>query len=145
MANTYKLDILSPQGSAFSGNVISASFPTTSGIITILAGHTALITVLSAGDIEIQLDNGEQKTIAVSGGFLEVSDNIVSVIANFAVRSEDIDDDLIEKAKLYAEEQKRKKSKVNSEIFEKDLQKAIMALKVLEHNKLKKKNKGVKY
>ena len=145
MANTYKLDILSPQGSAFSGNVISASFPTTSGIITILAGHTALITVLSAGDIEIQLDNGEQKTIAVSGGFLEVSDNIVSVIANFAVRSEDIDDDLIEKAKLYAEEKKRNKSKVNSEIFEKDLQKAIMALKVLEHNKLKKKNKGVKY
>lgn len=145
MTNIYKLDILSPQGSAFSGNVISASFPTTSGIITILAGHTALITVLSAGDIEIQLDNGEQKTIAVSGGFLEVSDNMVSVIANFAVRSEDIDDDLIEKAKLYAEEQKKKKSLVNSEIFEKDLQKAIMALKVLEHNKLKKRNKGVKY
>ena len=145
MANTYKLDILSPQGSAFSGNVISATFPTTSGLITILAAHTALITVLSAGDLEIEQDNGERKTIAVSGGFLEVSDNIVSVIASFAVRSEDIDDDLIEKAKLYAEEQKKKKAHINSEIFEKDLQKAIMALKVLEHNKLKKRNKGVKY
>ena len=145
MANVYKLDILSPQGSAFGGDVISATFPTTSGLITILAGHTALITVLSAGDIEIEQAGGERKTIAVSGGFLEVSDNTVSVIANFAVRSEDIDDDLIEKAKLYAEEQKKKKSQVNSEIFEKDLQKAIMALKVLEHNKLKKRNKGVKY
>ena len=145
MANIYKLDILSPEGNIFSGNVKQATFPTTSGLITILAGHTALITTLAQGDLEIEPETGEKKTIAISGGFLEVSDNMVSVVADFAVRSEDIDDDLIKKAKLYAEEQKKKKENVNTEMAERELQKAIMALKVLEHNKLKRKSKGVKY
>ncbi|MCR4662901.1 MAG: ATP synthase F1 subunit epsilon [Endomicrobiaceae bacterium] len=145
MANIYKLDILSPEGSVFGGNVKQATFPTTSGLITILAGHTSLITTLAQGDIEIVQENDEKKSIAVSGGFLEVSDNMVSVVADFAVRSEDIDDKLIEKAKLYADEQKKKKENINSELAERELQKAIMALKVLEHNKLKRKNKGVKY
>ena len=76
---------------------------------------------------------------------MEVSENMVSVVADFAVRSEDIDDDLIEKAKKYADEQKKKKENVNTEMAERELQKAIMALKVLEHNKLKRKSKGVKY
>ena len=145
MANVYKLDILSPEGSTFSGNVKQATFPTTSGLITILAGHTALVSALAEGDIEIEPETGEKKSIAVSGGFLEVSDNMVSVVADFAVRSEDIDDDLIQKAKQYADEQKKKKENVNSEMAERELQKAIMALKVLEHNKLKRKSKGVKY
>lgn len=145
MANVYKLDVLSPEGTTFSGNVEQATFPTMSGLITILAGHTALVTALAEGDIEIESETGEKKSIAVSGGFLEVSGNIVSVVADFAVRSEDIDDDLIQKAKQYADEQKKKKENVNSEMAERELQKAIMALKVLEHNKLKRKSKGVKY
>ena len=145
MANIYKLDILSPEETTFSGNVKQATFPTTSGLITILAGHTALITTLSQGDIEIEPEEGEKKSIAISGGFLEVSENMVSVVADFAVRSEDIDDNLIEKAKRYAEEQKKKKDNVNTEMAERELQKAILALKVLEHNKLKRKSKGVKY
>ena len=142
---TYKLDILYPEGNIFSGNVKQATFPTTSGLITILAGHTALITTLAEGNIEIEQENGEKKNITIVGGFLEVSENMVSVVADFAVRSEDIDDNLIEKAKQYAEEQKKKKENVNNEMAERELQKAIMALKVLEHNKLKRKNKGVKY
>ncbi len=145
MANIYKLDILSPEGTTFSGNVKQATFPTTSGLITILAGHTALITTLSQGDIEIEPETGEKKSITISGGFLEVSENMVSVVADFAVRSEDIDDNLIEKAKKYADEQKQKRDNVNTEMAERELQKAIMALKVLEHNKLKRKSKGVKY
>ncbi len=145
MPNIYKLDILSPEGTTFSGNVKQATFPTMSGLITILAGHTALVTALDEGNIEIEPETGEKKSIAVSGGFLEVSDNMVSVVADFAVRSDDIDDDLIQKAKQYADEQKKKKENVNSEMAERELQKAIMALKVLEHNKLKRKSKGVKY
>ena len=145
MANIYKLDILSPEGSVFSGNVKQATFPTMSGLITILAGHTALVTNLSQGDIEVEPETGEKRNIAISGGFLEVSENMVSVVADFAVRSEDINDELILKAKQYADEQRKKKENVNTEMAERELQKAIMALKVLEHNKLKRKSKGVKY
>ncbi len=143
MANTYKLDILSPEGNIFSGDVSLAVFPTASGIITIMAGHTALITKLSGGEIEIE-QNGERKFITVTGGFLEVSENLVSVIADFAIRSEDIDDEKIAAAKKYAEEQKAKKHKVSSEIAERELQKAILSMKIMEHNKLKRK-KGTKF
>lgn len=145
MANMYKLDVLSPEGSVFSGNVKQATFPTKSGLITILAGHASLITILAEGNIELEQEDGQKKSITVVGGFLEVSDDVVNVISDFAVRSEDIDEQLIAKAKQYAEDQKKKKDAVNTEKAEKELQKAIMALKVLEHNKLKRKSKGVKY
>jgi F-type H+-transporting ATPase subunit epsilon len=144
MANLFKLDILSPQGNIFSGNVKQITVPTTSGLITILAGHASLITIVSKGDIEIMLEDNSIKNFTVIDGFLEVSDNIVSIISDFAMKSDDINDDVIEKAKKYAEEQKQKNDNVPAEIEEKNLQQAIMALKVLEHNKLKRK-KGVKY
>ena len=144
MANLFKLDILSPQGNIFSGNVKQAIVPTTSGLITILAGHASLITIVSKGDIEIMLEDNSRKNFTVIDGFLEVSDNVVSIISDFAMKSDEINDEVIEKAKKYAEEQKQKNDNVPSEIAEKNLQQAIMALKVLEHNKLKRK-KGVKY
>ncbi|MBQ3834432.1 MAG: ATP synthase F1 subunit epsilon [Elusimicrobia bacterium] len=143
MANIYKLDILSPEGNIFSGDVTLATFPTASGLITILANHAALITKLVSGEIEIE-HNGERKFITITGGFLEVSDNLVSVIADFAIRSEDIDDEKIAAAKKYAEEQKAKKSRVSSEIAERELQKAILSMNIMEHNKLKRK-KGAKF
>lgn len=138
---TYKLDILSPQGKVFSGDVSFATFPTTSGNITILAGHTALITKLSVGEVTIDV-NGEKSFITIAGGFLEFSDNVASVIANFAVRSEEIDDKKIEEAKKLAREQMAKKDKLSSAVMEHDLQKAILELKVFEH--IKSKNKRFK-
>ena len=144
MANTYKLDILSPQGSVFSADVVLAVFPTVSGLITILAGHTALITKLSEGEIEIeQPGKKERKFITVTGGFLEVSENVVSVIADFAMRSEDVDDEKIAAAKKYAQEQKSKKDKMPSVMAEKDLHRTISSLKSVRHNKIRRK--GVKY
>lgn len=143
MANTFKIDVLSPEGNIFSGDITQATFPTAAGLITILANHAALITKLVGGEIEIE-QNGERNFITITGGFLEVSDNLVSVLADFAIRSEDIDDEKIAAAKKYAEEQKAKKSKVSSEIAEREFQKAILSLNILEHNKLKRK-KGAKF
>ncbi|MFA7073853.1 MAG: ATP synthase F1 subunit epsilon [Endomicrobiaceae bacterium] len=144
MSNTFKLDILSPEGSVFSGQVTLAKCPTLAGEITIFAGHTALITKLSSGEVEIEQD-GERKFIAIMSGFLEVSENVVSIIADFAIRSDEIDEQKIQEAKKYAEEQLKKKDKTSSEIAEHNLQKAVLELKVFEHRRIKNKNKGVKY
>ena len=138
---TYKLDILSPQGKIFSGDVSFATFPTMSGDITVLAGHTAIITKLSVGEVTIDV-NGEKKFIAIAGGFLEFSNNVASVIADFAVRSEEIDDKKIEEAKKHAREQMAKKDKLSSAVMEHDLQKAVLELKLFEH--IKSKNKRYK-
>ena len=144
MPNIYKLDILSPEGISYSGNVIQASFPTKSGIITVLAGHTALITKLAGGEIEIVEENGEKKYITIMGGFVEISQNEVSVIADFAIRSEDVDDAKINEAKKSAEELLKQKDKISSAIAEHDLQKEILKLKLFEHTK-KNKSKGAKF
>lgn len=143
MPNIYKLDILSPEGVSYSGNVIQASFPTKSGIITVLAGHTALITKLAGGEIEIVEENGEKKYITIMGGFVEISQNEVSVIADFAIRSEEVDDAKINEAKKSAEELLKQKDKISSAIAEHDLQKEILKLKLFEHTK-KNKSKGAK-
>jgi F-type H+-transporting ATPase subunit epsilon len=141
MANTYKLDILSPEGNVFSGEVSFATFPTMAGDITVLAGHTAIITKLSVGEVVIDI-NGEKKFITIAGGFLEFSDNVASVIADFAIRSEEIDDKKIEEAKKHAQEQMAKKDKISSAVMEHDLQKAILELKFFEN--IKSKNKRYK-
>ena len=106
-----------------------------------LAGHTAIITKLSVGEVVIDI-NGEKKFITISGGFLEFSDNVASVIADFAARSEELDDKKIEEAKKHAREQMARKDKLSSAVMEHDLQKAILELKVFEH--IKSKNKRYK-
>lgn len=144
MPNIYKLDILSPEGISYSGNVSQASFPTNTGIITVLAGHTSLITKLSGGEIEIIEESGNKKYITIVGGFLEISQNEVSVIADFAIRSEEVDDAKINEAKKSAEELLKQKDKISSAVAEHDLQKEILKLKLFEHTR-KNKSKGVKY
>ena len=144
MPNIYKLDILSPEGISYSGKVLQASFPTNAGIITVLAGHTSLITKLSGGEIEITEENGNKKYITIVGGFLEISQNEVSVIADFSIRSEEVDDAKINEAKKSAEELLKQKDKISSAVAEHELQKEILKLKLFEHMK-KNKSKGAKY
>ena len=144
MPNIYKLDILSPEGISYSGKVSQASFPTNSGIITVLAGHTALITKLSGGEIEIIEENGNKRYITIVGGFAEISQNEVSVIADFAIRSEEINDTKINEAKKSAEELLKQKDKISSAVAEHELQREILKLKLFEHTR-KNKSKGAKY
>ena len=77
------------------------------------------------------------------GGFVEISQNEVSVIADFAIRSEEVDDAKINEAKKSAEELLKQKDKISSAIAEHDLQKEILKLKLFEHTK-KNKSKGAK-
>lgn len=143
MTKLFKLDILSPEGSVFSGEVSQMTLPTETGILTILADHADIITKLSSGQVEIEQE-GERRFIAIMGGFLEISNNVASIIADFAVRSDELDEQKIQKAKEYAEEQLKKKDKLASAINERDLQKAILELKFFDKTKIKNRNRGSK-
>lgn len=143
MTKLFKLDILSPEGSVFSGEVSQMTLPTETGVLTILADHADIITKLSSGQVEIEHE-GERRFIAIMGGFLEVSNNVASIIADFAVRSDELDEQKIQKAKEYAEEQLKKKDKLASAINERDLQKAILELKFFDKTKIKNRNRGSK-
>ena len=64
----------------FDGEVISITVPGTSGEMTILAQHTALISPLKKGTITIKKTDGTQETIAIESGTLEISQNHATVL-----------------------------------------------------------------
>ncbi|MCL2144363.1 MAG: ATP synthase F1 subunit epsilon [Endomicrobia bacterium] len=129
MNSKFELEILSPQGSAFKGAVLSVSVPTASGIITILPGHTNLVTKLIEGEIVIKHDGGERK-ITVTDGFVEIFANAVAIVSDFAVQSDDANRQKIEQAMKLAKDMKnRKKDIVDSAVIESQLQKAVHELR----------------
>ena len=73
-----KLDILSPEGTIFSGEVSLATFPGVVGSFTVLEDHAALISALQTGTIVIRQKDGE-KSFSIEGGFVEVNDNEIAV------------------------------------------------------------------
>ena len=74
--NTIKLEIYTPTGVIFNGEVTSVTLPGTKGLFTILYNHGAIISSLTKGKIKYTV-NEEISTIEVSGGFAEVKENHV--------------------------------------------------------------------
>jgi F-type H+-transporting ATPase subunit epsilon len=127
--NKFELEILSPQGSAFKGGILSVSLPTASGIITVLPGHTNLVTKLIEGEIVIKYDGGE-KRVTVTDGFVEIFSNSVNIVTDFAVQSDDANRQKIEQAMQLAKDMKnRKRETVDSAAIESQLKKAVFELK----------------
>jgi F-type H+-transporting ATPase subunit epsilon len=93
MANekTFKAQVLTPEGSRFSGDVISVSVPGASGSFQMLHNHAPIISSLDVGRVDIQKSDNTTLTYAVSGGFVEMNDNEVTLLAERAVEPDKID------------------------------------------------------
>ena len=85
MKDKFLLEIVTPKGSIFSGEVKSAQFPGSEGELGILPNHSSLITLLSTGLIEVADLNGEKDIVAINWGYLKVSEEKVTVLADGAV------------------------------------------------------------
>jgi F-type H+-transporting ATPase subunit epsilon len=85
-----RLDIVTAERLVFSDDVDWVTAPGAEGELTILPRHAPLLTYLQPGDLHLRRD-GEEMDIAVSGGFLEVEPNRVTVLADTAERAEEID------------------------------------------------------
>lgn len=139
METSFALEIVSPQGEVFSETVKEVSVPTEKGEISILPNHISLFTKLNEGEIKIYTPKGE-KTIAIVGGFLEVKDNKVTILSDYAVKAENIQIALSEaKIKKTQELMRQKESGVNFALLEKELQRSLLELKVA--SKLKGRSK----
>ena len=77
--------------------------PAVQGEVGIAPRHTPLLTPLTAGDVRVQLPDGNEEIIYVSGGILEVQPHLVTVLSDTAVRAEDIDEEAALRAKDQAE------------------------------------------
>lgn len=76
--------LVTPQRIVFEGPVVSIQAPGSEGYLGVLAHHAPLITALQSGRLEMRDDSGRVTAYAVSGGFLEVSNNRASVLADSA-------------------------------------------------------------
>ena len=90
---TIKVDVVSAEESIFSGDAELVSLPGKSGELGILPGHVPLITLIRPGFVRIHLPGKQEvEQVFVAGGVLEVQPNLVTVLADTAVRRKDLDE-----------------------------------------------------
>jgi F-type H+-transporting ATPase subunit epsilon len=92
MAMTIHCDIVSAEEEIYSGLVELIVATGTMGDLGVSYGHAPLLTSLKPGPIRIKKQNGEEEVYYVSGGYLEVQPGVVSVLADTALRANDIDE-----------------------------------------------------
>ena len=103
MTTTIRCDIVSAEEEIFSGDVIMVVASGEMGELGIAPRHAPLITRLKPGKLVLTLPNGEKLDIVVGGGILEVQPQVVSVLADTAVRAADLDEAKVREAKEAAE------------------------------------------
>lgn len=100
---TMELDIVSAEASIFNGQVESLSVTGAAGELGIFPGHTALLTTLKPGHIQLVLPGNREEVFYISGGMLEVQPTVVTILADTAVRATDLDEASARAAKDHAE------------------------------------------
>jgi F-type H+-transporting ATPase subunit epsilon len=103
MANTIHVDIVSAERELFSGEATMVFAPAIQGEVGIAPMHTPLLTPLNAGDVRVQVVDGDEEIIYVSGGMLEVQPHVVTILSDTALRAQDIDEESALRAKEDAE------------------------------------------
>ena len=104
MAMTMHCDIASTEARIFSGRVEILVATGTLGDMGILTGHAPLLTALIPGPVRLITQDGEEQIYYVSGGYLEVQPGVVNILADTAIRADDMDEVVAEQAKRNAEE-----------------------------------------
>ncbi|WP_032093273.1 MULTISPECIES: F0F1 ATP synthase subunit epsilon [Pasteurellaceae] len=139
---TFKLTVVSAEQNIFSGDVRSIQATGSEGELGILPGHTPLLTAIKPGIVKLTLENGSEDVIYVSGGFLEVQPNVVTVLADVAIRGKELDGDRIREAKRRAEQNIVSGAKdANYELLASKLSKELAKLRAYELTEKLVKNK----
>ena len=103
MTTTIRCDIVSAEEEIFHGEVVMVVATGEMGELGIAPRHAPLITRLKPGKLVLTLADGEKLDIVVSGGILEVQPQVISILADTAIRAVDIDEAAVLAAKAEAE------------------------------------------
>jgi F-type H+-transporting ATPase subunit epsilon len=135
---TTRLDIVTAERVVFSDDVDVVVAPGVEGQLGILPHHAPLMTMLMPGELLVK-KGGEELSLAISGGFLEVRPDRIIVLADAAERVEEIDLARAEAAKRRAEELlKTHPPEVDTARAEAALRRSLVRLKVVERRRKKK-------
>ncbi len=129
------LEIITPEKVIYKDEVNEVIVPTVNGEIAVLPNHVSLLTQLNPGELIIK-KGIDQQYLAVTGGFLEISSNKISIIAEYAVKAQDIEIANAMEAKRRAEKAMSEKSTDQDlRIAQAEMIKAILELKVATKHK----------
>src|SRR5688572_1751708 len=133
MASTIRCDIVSAEHEIFHGEAEMIVATGELGELGIVPKHAPLITRLKPGKVVVTLPGGEKLDFAISGGILEVQPQVVTVLADTAIRAQDIDEAAVLAAKAEAERiLAHKDSKISAEEAEQLLAMSLVQLQALE-------------
>lgn len=132
MANSFKLELVTPLAKILSEEANFVMLRTTEGDMGILPNHSPFVAGLATGEMKVR-NNGQEKFYYVSGGFVEISDNVVTILADEAMDVKDID---LEAARKEAQIAKEKLEKIAEDIdianVQKTLTQALTKVKLAE-------------
>ena len=110
MAMTLHVDIVSAEAEIFSGTATMVFAPAEMGEVGIAPRHAPLVTRLKPGEVRVQTQQGDELSFFVSGGMLEVQPHVITVLADTAIRADDLDEAQAMEAKERAEKMLTDKS-----------------------------------
>jgi F-type H+-transporting ATPase subunit epsilon len=139
MANTIHVDVVSAEEQIFSGEAEFVVLPGEAGELGIYPRHTPLITRIKPGAVRIKVsDQQNEEVIFVAGGILEVQPNVVTVLADTAIRGHDLDEAKAVEAQRLAEEARRN-AKDKQEVATVEGELAMLAAQLAAIRRLRKK------
>lgn len=134
------LSVVSPVKKISEFKCKKVTVPTKTGLITILPSHMSLFSILDSGEVIAQGEEDKEQIIIVSGGFVSVVNDKVTLLVDFGVHSDEMDEKLIMEAKARAEKMiEEAKSENISKAALADLLHANLQLRFLPKHK---KNRG---
>ena len=97
MDENFKLDIISPEKTLFSDDVLMVTMPAVEGDMGILKNHINFITFLKPGIINIQLKDKSSEELYIEEGTVEFSGNILTVLSSTVFKLNELSKDLVQK------------------------------------------------
>jgi F-type H+-transporting ATPase subunit epsilon len=139
VAATIHVDVVSAEASIYSGEAEFVVLPGEAGELGIYPRHTPLITRIKPGSVRIKpAGGGEEELIFVAGGILEVQPQVITVLADTAIRGHDLDEAKASEALQRAEEA-RAKAKDKQEVATVEAELATLAAQIAAIRKLRQK------
>lgn len=132
--NSYNLHVVSLEQEIFKNTVKKIQIMGTEGEMGILPGHSPLITSIKPGILKIFQKSNHEEYIYLSGGIIEVQKNMVTILADTAIRAEELDEKKAQESKRLAEEKIKNLNHkdINYIKIASEISKSIAKLKLIE-------------
>ena len=127
---SFTVDIVTPDRVVLSDTAVSLVAPGVEGSFGILPNHAPMLSELQVGELRYRRENGEEVRLAVSGGFLQMFNNQITVLADTAERDDEIDPDRARRSLEKARAELSEATEMHRELAQKELARAQNRLRI---------------